>query len=75
MSPGERAEIAPLGGAVDVDHRLHIVVRDDARARPRVIRASPPRYCGVSVPRDVTGTLTGPTCVSIRYCGICATIG
>ena len=46
---GDGAEIAPLGSGVDVDHRLHVVVRDDAGARPRVICASPPRYCGASV--------------------------
>ena len=30
---GDRAEIAPLDGAIDIDHRLDVVVRDDAGAR------------------------------------------
>jgi hypothetical protein len=32
---GDPAEIAPLKGGVNVDHRLDVVMRDDARARPR----------------------------------------
>ena len=46
----QRAKVAPLDGAVNVDNRLHVVVRDHTRTRPGVICASPPRYCNALIP-------------------------
>ena len=73
---GDRAEIAPLGGAVDIDHRLDVVMRDDAGARPR----RDPRQAAQilrnpSCSRLVIGTFWRSDIVSMRYCGIWATIG
>ena len=76
MSRGDRAEIAPLGGAVDVDDRLDIVMRHNARARPwRDPAPGRPDTEGRFMFTVVIGTFWRSAIVSMRYCGIWATIG
>ena len=75
MSLGDRAEIAALRGAENIDRRLHVVVRDDAFALTAAdvgqaaeqLRAAP---CAAG-DRNIFQVAERIQ----SYCGVCTTIG
>ena len=67
---GDGAEVAALRRRIDVDHRAHVVMRDDGVARARR-RWSPGRRAAGSVPPALSGRLRRSPMVSMSYCGVC----
>ena len=69
------AEIAVLHGAEDVDDRLRVVVRDDARAEAALRWSRARRESATAARPPLIGMFCRSCSEAIRYCGACATIG
>ena len=68
------AEVAALHGAEDVDDRLRVVVRDDARPEAARDRREPAENLRAAR-RRLIGMFCRSCSEAMRYCGVCATIG
>lgn len=71
----DRAQIATLRRRIDVEHRLHRIMRDERGAGFAVERAQRLKRLDIAPALPVIGRLSICSTVLARYCGVWTTIG